>query len=415
MRRYILYIVAILLATSISAQHHIRVWQNGVSDRVSIENVGSITFSSGELTIKGTSYRVSDIDSIIIVPEITVAYNGSTATVSIPESVEKDVTAVINGADVSLTNTNTSNEIEVILSGTSDDGSLTYTADYKTTIIMDALNLSSRKGAPLNIQCGKRIALELCDGTTNSLTDAAGGVQKGCLYCKGHLEIEGNGTLNVTGNTRHGIATKEYLQLKKSTGIINIIRAQSDAIHCGQYFQMNGGTVNIDANTLGDGIQAEYVMLDDDITPDATKENNGKMFIKGGIIRATITSQDCKAIKADSDISISGGDITITAQGNGSRGIQSDGSMVIGTEDNPTTINITAAGGKCTLPECAADPHKSMGIKLDGNLTINAGNITVANTGRKSKGIKIGGTYRKHRTNATVSASVEAAQTVIFD
>ena len=138
MRRYILYIVAILLATSISAQHHIRVWQNGVSDRMSIANVGSITFSSGELTIKGTSYRVSDIDSIIIVPEITVAYNGSTATVSIPESVEKDVTAVINGADVTLTNTNTSNEIEVVISGTSDDGSLTYIADYKTTIIMDS-------------------------------------------------------------------------------------------------------------------------------------------------------------------------------------------------------------------------------------------------------------------------------------
>ena len=415
MKRYIPYIAALLFATQLSAQHHIRLWQNGTSDKISIADASRITFTPGEMTCGGTTYRLTDVDSIIVVPEITVRYDGATASVSIPPSIEKDVTATINGADVTLTNTNTSNEIEVILTGSSDDGSLTYNGDYKATLIVDALSLNSNKGAPLNIQCGKRISLELRDGTTNTLSDAASGLQKGCLYCKGHLEIEGHGTLNITANTRHGISTKEYLQLKKSTGTINILRAQSDAIHCGQYFQMNGGSVNIDANTLGDGIQVEYVTLDDDITLDPTKENNGQIFIKGGTIRATINSQDCKGIKADADITISGGDIAITAQGNGSRGIQSNGSMTIGTEDSPTTINITAAGGKCTLPECAADPHRCVGIKLDRDLTINAGNITIANTGSKSKGIKIDGTYRKHRTNATVSATVDAAQTIIFD
>ena len=66
--------------------------------------------------------------------------------------------------------------------------------------------------------------------------------------------------------------------------------------------------------------------------------------------------------------------------------------MVINQNDASTSITINAKGTKCTLAEDAADPHNCMGMKVDGNLTINDATIKVYNTGKKAKGIKVKGT-----------------------
>ena len=336
-------------------------------------------------------------------PVVTINYSGSTATVNIP-AYASYITSSVDGAKVTICNSQSDGEeATYVVSGSSNNGSLSIYGKYKMSVTLDNLTLTSADSAAINIQCGKRIAMKL-DGL-NTLADAAGGSQKACLYSKGHLEMSGEGVLNITGNAAHALASKEYLELKSSLGAINIIKAAKDAIHCGQYFEMKGGAITIDSNTAGDGIQTEYVLLDDDVTPDPEKEDNGKMFFKGGTLNITIANEDCKAIKSDSDIAISGGTFTINANGNGSRGIQTDGNMVIGEENATTSITITAAGGKCTQEECSDDPHKCMGIKLDGDLTINAGTITVYNTGKKSKGIKVGGTYTLN--GGTVVGEVE--------
>lgn len=389
---FYVFMAASLLSLAAQAQSRLRIWTGGDDKVVNIADAGDMTVSGSKITIEGKAYDMASIDSIVVVPRIMVSYNDNSVKVDIPASVAADVTAAVDGAHVVLTNKNVSNECEIALSGKSSNGSLTYNGSYKCTFILNGLDLTSQKGSAIDIQCGKRVALELAAGTVNTLVDAANGKQKASLYCKGHLEVEGSGTLNVSGQSKHAISTKEYLQFKKSTGTINILKAAGDAIHAGQYFQMNGGTVTIDANTLGDGIQAEAILLADE-TIDPNEENNGQVIIKGGTINAVITSQDCKAIKADQDIAISGGTMTLEANGNGSRGIQTEGNMTISEKDAATNIQITAAGGLCTLDECADDPHRCMGIKVDGNLTISAGKVTVLNTGKKSRGIKVGGTY----------------------
>jgi len=404
MKRYSLLLLAIMMGLVANAQSHIRVWQAGEDDHMKIANVGDMTFSGSTITFNDSTYNISDIDSIIIVPEITVTYNGTTATVNIPEAVAEYVTAEVSGADVTITNTDTSNEMEFVLSGTSTNGSLTYIGSYKCSFYLNGLNLTSTSGCPFDIKCGKRIAMSLVDGTDNYLTDGTTTDHKATLNCKGHLEIKDGGTLTVTGNYKHAIRTKEYLQLKKSAGTITIASAVSDAIHCGQYFQMNGGTINIDENTGSDGIQVETIMMEDDTTQvDTSKEYNGKIFIKGGTINETIANEDCKGIKCDSLITITGGTINITASGNGSRGIQTDSNMTISEDDNTTTITIAATGGLCTAEEDADDPHRCMGMKIDYTLTVNAGTITVTNTGTKSRGIRCG-TYVKN--GGTVSAKI---------
>lgn len=398
---------ALMVCLGISAQKTMCLWQGGESTLISLSNAGTMSFDNNgsTITIAGTTYQTSAIDSLTLLESVTIAYSEGSATVDIPDALSSDVRAEINGAHVELTNTNVSNEIEILLSGTASDGSFTYNGLYKTTIRLAGLDLTSQQGAALDIECGKRINVVLEDGTTNSLSDYASGAQKACFYCRGHVEIEGAGTLNVTGNLTHAIKTKEYLQLKKSTGIVNILKAAGDAMHVGQYYQQNGGTVNITSTTQADGIQVEVLTLDDDVTPDPDEENNGRVIIKGGNINIEMAHEDCKGIKCDSLVTISGGTFVITASGNGSRGIQTAGNMVIGEEDNTTSITVAATGALCTNEDHEDDPHRCMGIKVDGNLTINAGTVTVRNTGSKSRGIKVGGTYTKN--GGTVSATIK--------
>ena len=406
MKKIYLLLSFLLLSLTMGAQTQMRLWQGQESTRINLSDAQTMTYGNNgsTVTIAGVTYQTASIDSLVIIPRVFVTYNGSSASVSIPASVKSDVTATVDGAYVTITNTNVSNEVDFILSGESSNGGFTYNGSYKATVCLNGLSLTSQRGAALDIQCGKRIAIVLGDGTTNSLSDYAQGSQKACLYCKGHIEFEGGGTLNVTGNLTHAIKSKEYTQLKKSTGTINIVKAAGDAIHVGQFYQQNGGTVNITSTTQGDGIQVEYLTLDDDVTVDPDKEFNGQIFIKGGNLNLEASHEDCEAIKCPALFTISGGTFQIKASGNGSRGMQTDGNMVIGEEDSSTNITIAATGGLCTNEDHEDDPHRCMGMKIDGNLTVNAGTVTVTNTGEKSRGIRCG-TYTKN--GGTVNANVK--------
>lgn len=351
-----------------------------------------------------------DIDSITFSkPQmekvVNIVYDGAQAKVTIPSFVQGVSCSSGTSSDVVLTSTNITDEIIYNVVGSSSDGSLVIEGDYKLTIRLNGVDLTSKKGAAIHVKCGKRIAVDMADGTVNSFADAANGTQKACIYTKGHFEFEGAGTLNVTGNANHAIASKEYLQIKKSVKAINILKAANDAIHAGQYFQMNGGELNITKTTVSDGIQAEYELDDNDaIIQD--EENTGGVVIKGGTLNITMeNSEDAKAIKAEGDIDISGGTLVINAVSNGTRGIQTDGDLIISEDNNPTSITINAKGAKCTLAEDVDDPHRCMGMKIDGNMTVNAGTINVYNTGSKSKGIKVVGVYTVK--GGTVNASID--------
>ena len=336
---------------------------------------------------------------------VSITYSGTTATVNIPEEMEGVTCTSGTSSHVVLESTNTTKELYYAITGSSSDGSLTITGTYKLSVMLNGVDLTSNKGAAINIQCGKRINLIMEDGMTNTLVDYAGGEQKACLYTKGHLEIEGNGTLNVTGNGNHAIASKEYLQVKKSVKAINIVKAANDAIHVGQFFQMNGGELTIDKNTVNDGIQVEYKTDDDDNIVEE-EENTGGVIIKGGTLNITLANaEDAKGIKAEGDVNISGGTLNIKATSNGSRGIQTGGDMIISEDDNTTNITIEATGKKCTVAADSDDPHKCWGIKVDGDLTVKAGTLTVSKDGdTKKNGIRCGSYTKK---GGTVKATIK--------
>lgn len=401
MRKTYLIFSLLLFASIMQAQEQIRVWKEGESKRFT---TSEIQFSEDGTTfsVADSTYDCATIDSITVVHTVTVTFDGDTAYVDLGHAA--NVTDTIKGAHVNIVSTNTKSELEFVLQGESTHGSLTYDGPLKCKFYLNGLNLTSDEGAAINIQCGKRVDLILKEGTENFLVDAPNGEQKGALYCKGHLEVSGGGSLTVSGNSKHAIATKEYMQIKKSTGSITVNKAVSDGMHIGQYFLMEGGTLNIDGQG-GEGIQVETMTIvteDNDTIPNPEKEDNGLMFIRGGQLNITAGAPTSKAIKAPTDLTISGGTLEIAASGPGTKGISVSGNMLVNQNDNTTFITVRATGG--LYEDENEDESYCYGLKIKGNLTVTAGRLQVSNKNYGSKGGKVGGTCVKS-PEASVSVS----------
>ena len=337
---------------------------------------------------------------------VDIFYGGTTAQVSMPRFMAEKVTCSSGtSSQVNIVNTDTIHEVIYNVSGASSNGSLTIKSDHKMTVNLNGVSLTSTKGEAMRFKCGKRVALVMAEGSTNTFADTndngvtndANDTHKACIYTKGHIELSGAGTLNVTGNYHHAIATKEYFKVKKTVQALNILGAVGDGIHTGEYFQMNGGTLTIDENTLGDGLQVEYKTdsIDDQEVIASNIENTGGIVIKDGTINITSSAtEDIKCIKADGNIDIKGGTLVINATANGSRCIQTDGDVTISQDSTVlTSLTLTASGAKCEVVADAADPHKSCGIKLDGNFTFTGGTAYVYASGKSSNGIRTSGNY----------------------
>ena len=398
MKKIFSLLLLLAVCTMVSAQEYMRIWQNGENVKVPLSEV-TYSDNGASFTAEGQTYQTSQVDSITFVHIITVTWDGAQANVEKGNVLGVDCS--VEGADVVITSTNIHNELEFVLQGASTNGSLTYNGTYKCKFYLNGLNLTSQKGAALDILCGKRVDLILNEGTSNTLADAPNGTQKAAFYCKGHVEVEGSGSLTVTGNARHGICTKEYLELKKSTGSVTVNGAESDGIHAGQYFLMRGGTVTV-SGQKGDGIQTEILTLDDDVTPNPDKEFNGQIFIKGGTINVTVAGDDKKGIKSADKMTVNGGTFVITASGKGSKGISVARHLLVNEDSESTVMQIRATGGVYVDDE-TDDESRCMGIKVTQNMAVTAGKIMISNSGSKSRGIKVDGLYYVG-SGATVTA-----------
>ena len=347
---------------------------------------------------------------------VEIVFDETTASVTIPETVV-GVTSTIEGANVSITSTTTTKEYAYRVSGSSTDGSLTITGKYKLTLQLNGLTLTNdHGGAAINVQCSKRISVVMMDGTVNTLSDSSFGEQKGALFFKGHPEFEGGGTLNVTGRLKHAICAKEYLELKSSTGIINILGAVSDGIHCGEgeknsehnYFLMKGGTVNI-ANVGTDGIDSDdygtIIIRGGAVSVNVKDEGTALkadsiLTISDGVVNLFAKGIMSEGIRASHTVNITGGKTSILVVGNGSKGIKTNqkadkkGATVINggfLTISGGVLDIQAIGGNY-IDEEKSDVTKCMGISVDADLEQSAGDVCITAIGPEANGYHVKGT-----------------------
>ena len=231
---------------------------------------------------------------------VLVTYNGNSATVEMTDDVKSYVTASVNGADVSITSTATAaiNEITYGLTGSTTDGSFTMVGTYKATVELFGVSITNPTGPAIDIQNGKRIEISAKKETVSTLTDGtstATDAWKGALYCKGHIQFKGKGTLNVYGNYAHAIKAGEYIEMKNCT--INVYSAVKDAINCNQYFAMESGVINL-SGFSDDGIQVDLE------ANDTSTENTGNFTMTGGTININMYGATGESVKAEGTKSV---------------------------------------------------------------------------------------------------------------
>ena len=378
-------LMALMLTIAATGQT-LNVKVGSVTYRFPSTQTGDMTYTDGQtVTIMGKELPLTDIDAMTVddtsVADGTVAvdYNGTTATVTVAGDVARYVTPTVDGAHVSIVQSdNLAQEITYTLSGATTDGEFYMSGSYKATIALNGVTLTNTtpvySGAAIHIQNGKRIKVKVMTGTINTLTDAANGTQKGCLYIKGHAEFAQEGTLNVAGNTKHGIKTGEYMTMKNAT--INITKAVGDGINCTEYFLMESGAINI-GGTGDDGIQCD---LDGDATTGETTdhedEDSGNVYLQDGTVGILVTAKAVKGIKSAGDLKISGGDITVKTTGGGAW--DSDDKKTKASSCLCADANIVVSGGTTNLTSTGAG---GKGINGDGTFTATGGILTINTSG----------------------------------
>lgn len=386
MKRLYLFLAAIVFVAGTAISQTLKVTVGDVTYLFPSSQTGDMPYSNGTtVTIMEKAFNLADVTAMTVDETpvddsvINVAYDSTSAKVTVAGNIAKYVTPVVSGAHVSIAQSvDLAQEITYNLSGTATDGEFYMSGSYKATLVLNGLTLTNvtpvYSGAAIHIQNGKRIKVKVADGTVNNLTDNAAGTQKGCLYIKGHGEFAQSGTLNVTANLKHGVKTGEYFQMKNCT--INILKAPGDGINSSQFMLIESGTLNL--NNLGDdGMQCDLDGLTSTgITTGHVDEDTGNVYILGGTINITSTAVAAKGIKSNGSMDISGGDITIKTTGSGmwdTTDLETKAASGLSSD-----IDLTISGGNIKITSTGPG---GKGMKCDGLLTVTNGTINITTSG----------------------------------
>ena len=367
--------------TDTTATQTLNVVEGSVTYQIPAQQAGDMVYENGQtLTIMGRTFALADIgkmfidDSEVEDSTVSVCYADS-AQVLVAGNVAQYVAIAVSGGHVSIAqDSELPFETTYSLSGESNDGEFAMTGTYKATVELRSLTLTNPGGAAINIANGKRIALSVKSGTENTIADGQDGEQKAAIYCKGHLELKGKGTLNVSGNTAHAIKSGDYMSMKNCT--VNILKAVKDGLSANEYFLMESGTLTI-SGTGDDGIQVDLDGTESTGQTDGhDDEDSGNIYIEDGTLTISVTADAAKGMKAAGDVVISGG-----------------------TTDIGQTGSLIAEDGDLSYPTS---------IKADGSIAISGGTITIVNNADGGKGMSADGELTIDESNAAVNIDITA-------
>ena len=233
------------------------------------------------------------------------------------------------------------------LSGEITDGQIAVNAgkEDEVSLILDGFTISNASSSAVyGIKSGS-ITITTEEGTDNYISDGTqyqyeeegADEPDAAVFSKDDIILEGSGTLTVTGNYGCGIRSRDDLNVKSGTYVIDAVQ---DAMKGKDSVEIEGGTFTLNAGE--DGIQASndeeedkgYVKISDgtfSITA-AAKGIKAETLLEvtGGTI--DIDSED-DAVHCNGDVNITGGTFTIAT---GDDGIHADNQVVI--DDGTITI-----------------------------------------------------------------------------
>ena len=312
---------------------------------------------------------------------VSIVYTDNEATVStLPDGVE----ATVDGAGVIINSTIKGVAYE--LKGSSSNGYFKIYSEKKFHLTLNGVSLTNPTGAAINIQSGKRVFVTLADGTSNSLVDGTSyntpddEDEKGTFFCEGQLIFNGKGSLEVTGNKKHGIVSDDYIRFRTGTNIY-ITASNGHGIKANDYVAIGGGVLNIEVSgTAKKGISSDgYVLVSGGRTTILTSGDGEYDEDEDDVSGAA-------GIKADLYFQMEGGQLNIKSTGAGGKGINTDGEIIINDGD----IQVITTGQTFTYSSDL--DSKAKGIKSDTDVTVNGGTIKIKATGGEgSEGLEAKG------------------------
>lgn len=328
----------------------------------------------------GTSqFLLANIDSLTFADSpaenvVSITYSGTTATVVNPLE-GAGVAVAVSGADVTVTSTAAAGVV-YDLAGTTADGMFKIYSLNDFTLRLAGVQLANANGPAINIQADATIAVVLDDGTTSTLADgvtyaaAPGGEdQKAAFFSEGPLIFTGAGSLFVAGQGagKHGLGSDDYVAVED--GNITVVSAVKDGVHTNEgYFQL-GGAVQV--TSAGDGVDA----------------GDGPVEIGGGHITVLSQADDCDAIKCGGVITIAGGEVDLTVEGDQSKGLNAPDVRLTGG-----VVTIDTSGGAVLEPSGSGyDPSYCTAIKVDNLALLDGCQLTITATGTAGRGISSDG------------------------
>ncbi len=274
------------------------------------------------------------------------------------------------------------------LEGTLSDGRIYINSpdeNKKVKLYLCGVSVSCSTDAPLFVENSpKETILILKENSVNTFSDTEREVPSdenadyatATIYSKDDLQIEGSGTLNISGNFNKGIFSKNDIDIHGGT--INITSVD-DGIRGKESVEIIDGILNITSG--GDGIR----------TNETTKTDKGSVVISGGTINIT---SDLDCIQSVKDITVSGGTFNLISNGGATKTVSSHEEMGMGGPmgDRGGRGSKGDRGGMFGMygskrPEESSadetqneDTPSTKAIKADGIITVTGGTFTLSST-----------------------------------
>ena len=265
---------------------------------------------------------------------IIVTYAGDDATVEMSKNAGKVYTFAKEGAHVVLYPSGDDvKKCEIILKGSSENGSLKIynttnpddkEAGKKTKLTLNGVSLKSGRGPAINYQAGKRLFLHLTDGTENYLEDCVE-YKEDAYYFTGKT---------VADEDRKGCFFSEKAVVVSGIGRLTVKGNYKHAISVDNDFYMRPGPTVVVTGAAKNCLHC-----------------NDEIHFTGGYFYANNSTAGGKGLKTDSTLVVDGGRLVINTSG------------TYGTDDK-------------------GEQESPKGMKIDGDITVNAGDITVRCIGK---------------------------------
>lgn len=182
--------------------------------------------------------------------------------------------------------------------------------DEKVKLLLNSVDIYCSSTAPIYIESSPReTQLIVAKNSTNTLSDNASrqaeeNAANAVIYSKDDLQIQGEellqgdkeGVLNINAEFEKGIFSKDDIQIKGAQ--INITSAD-DGIRAKDFLEISGGTITVDAG--GDGLRTNN-----------EESSKGDIQISGGTI--SVKSM-LDAVQATGNLLVSGGSLTACTDG----------------------------------------------------------------------------------------------------